>query len=274
MMALRRHRRLRTRALRGPTIHALIPNALTVLGLSLGLTAIRFAFQGRWELAVGAIIAAAIVDGLDGRVARILKVSTVFGAELDSLSDFLCFGVAPAILLYLWSLNAIGGLGWAVALVFAVCIALRLARFNASLAVPDRPAWSSYFFTGMPAPSAGGIALIPVMLSFELGQGFWTSPAYVAVHTVAVALLAISTIPIYSGKVIKLRSEHVLPVLILVGLVFAAIVSAPWYTFSALGVAFVASIPFSIRSYRRFRRRALEADMGDSDTAARPPSEG
>ena len=136
-------RRPRRPRLRGLSVNALIPNALTVLGLCMGLTSIRFALLERWELAVGAIIAAGIIDGLDGRVARILKASTEFGAQLDSLSDFLCFGVAPAIVLYLWTLHEGGGAGWTVALFFSVCMALRLARYNVSLANPDRPAWAA-----------------------------------------------------------------------------------------------------------------------------------
>jgi len=266
-MALR-HRA--ARRLRSYSVNALIPSALTVLGLSMGLTAIRFGLQERWELAVGAIIAAAIIDGLDGRVARILKASTVFGAELDSLSDFLCFGVAPGMLLYLWSLQPIGGAGWAVALLFAVCVALRLARFNASLADPERPAWTSHFFTGMPAPSAGCIALMPMMLSFNLGDAVFRQPVLVAPFAIFVALLAVSTIPMYSGKGIKIQSEHMLPVLLAVGLLFAALVGYPWYTLVLMGLGFFVSIPFSVRAHRRFRAQALADDAAGDDISDRP----
>ena len=246
-------RRARLRAL---SVNALIPNALTVLGLCLGLTAIRFALLDRWELAVGAIIAAGIIDGLDGRIARILKASTEFGAQFDSLSDFLCFGVAPATVLYLWSLDQGGGAGWAVALFFSVCMALRLARFNASLGNPDRPPWAARFFAGLPAPAAAGVVLLPMMLSFEFGNGFFDQPIVVGLHTIAVALLIVSTIPMYSGKGLRVRHEHVLPVLLLVGLLFAVVVGYPWYTFSLLGVGYLASIPFSVRSRRRFQTGA------------------
>ena len=246
----------RPRRLRGLSINALVPNAVTVLGLCAGLTSIRFALAERWEFAVGLIILAGIIDGLDGRIARVLKASSDFGAELDSLSDFVCFGVAPAVVLYLWTLEAGRGAGWAVSLLFAVCMALRLARFNASLSDPDRPVWASYFFAGVPAPSASGIVLMPMMLSFEFGDSFFREPIVVALYTIAVALLTVSTIPMYSGKGIKVRHEHFLPALLLVGLLFAAIVGYPWHTFSLLGIGYVASIPFSIRSRRRHKARA------------------
>ncbi len=254
--------------LRGLSVNALIPNGLTVLGLCMGLTSIRFALLERWEFAVGAIIAAGIIDGLDGRVARILKASTDFGAQLDSLSDFLCFGVAPAIVLYLWSLNEGGGAGWIVALFFSVCMALRLARYTAHLARPDRPEWSSRFFVGLPAPSAGGVVLLPMMLSFEFGAGFVAEPVVVGVYTVLVALLVVSTIPMYSGKGIRPRQRHVLPVLMLVGLLFAAIVGYPWYVFSLLGIGYVASLPFSIRSHRRLKGEAARSAAEDGDSGS------
>ncbi len=261
-------RRPRRPRLRGLSVNALIPNGLTVLGLCMGLTSIYFALLDRWEFAVGAIIAAGIIDGLDGRVARILKASTEFGAQLDSLSDFLCFGVAPAIVLYLWSLNEGGGAGWIVALFFSVCMALRLARFNANFAKPDRPAWSSRFFVGLPAPSAGGVVLLPMMLSFEFGAGFVAEPFVVGGYTVLVALLVVSTVPMYSGKGIRPRQKHVLPVLMLVGLLFAAIVVNPWYVFSLLGIGYIASIPFSIRSLRRLKGESARSALEDGDSGS------
>ena len=262
-------RRPRRPRLRGLSVNALIPNALTVLGLCMGLTSIRFALLDRWELAVGAIIAAGIIDGLDGRVARILKASTEFGAELDSLSDFLCFGVAPAIVLYLWTLDEGGGAGWIVALFFSVCMALRLARFNANLARTDRPAWASHYFVGLPAPSASGVVLLPMMLSFEFGgAGIVGHPFVVGLYTIGVALLVVSTVPMYSGKGIKLRQRHVLPVLMLVGLTFAAVVAYPWHVFSVLAIGYVGSIPFSVRSYRRLKGEAARSAPDDGDSGS------
>ena len=250
--------------LRGLSVNALITNALTVLGLCMGLTSIRFALLERWELAVALIIAAGIIDGLDGRVARILKASTEFGAQLDSLSDFLSFGVAPATVLYLWTLSAGGAAGWTVALFFSVCMALRLARFNVSLGSPERPAWTSRFFVGLPAPAASGVVLLPMMLSFEFGGGFVDRPIVVGIYTVFVALLVVSTIPMYSGKGLPVRQRHVLPVLMLVGLLFAAVVGYPWYTFSLLGVGYLVSILFSTRSSHRMRSDAAQSAPSDS----------
>lgn len=259
----------RRRRLRALSSHALIPNALTVLGLCAGLTAVRFALLGRWEAAVAAIIAAAIIDGLDGRVARILKASTVFGAEFDSLSDMVCFGVAPSLMLYLWTLQDGRAAGWAVALMFTVCMALRLARFNASIAVPDRPAWTSKFFTGLPAPAAGGVVLLPMVLSFEFGDSFLRQPVVVGLYTVAVALLVVSTIPMFSGKGIRIRQRHVVPVLLLIGLLFALVVGYPWYFLALLAIGYLASVPFSIRALRRYRAETTDAIAGDAEAETR-----
>jgi CDP-diacylglycerol---serine O-phosphatidyltransferase len=252
---MRRPSLTRPRRLRGLSINALIPNAVTVLGMCAGLSSIRFALAERWEIAVAMILLAGIIDGLDGRIARVLKASSDFGAELDSLSDFVCFGVAPAVVLYLWTLEAGRGVGWAISLSFAVCMALRLARFNASLSDPDRPVWASHFFAGVPAPSASGIVLVPMMLSFEFGDTFLREPLFVALYTIGVAFLTVSTIPMFSGKSIKIRHEHFLPVLLLVGLSFAAFVGYPWYAFSALALGYAATIPLSVRSYRRHKAR-------------------
>ncbi len=267
-MLLRRRRR----RLRGLSVNALVPNAVTVLGMCAGLTAIRFALVERWELAVGLIILAGIIDGLDGRIARVLKASSEFGAQLDSLSDFLCFGVAPAAVLYLWTLQVGGGAGWAVALLFAVCMALRLARFNASRSDPDRPVWASRFFTGLPAPVGGGVIVLPMMLSFEFGDAFFREPIVVALHVIGGSFLTVSAIPMYSGKGFRVRQEYFLPALLFVGLLFAAIVGYPWYTFSLLGLGYLASIPFSVRDYRRLRARAEAAageSVSDEDTELR-----
>ncbi|MCH7930759.1 MAG: phosphatidylcholine/phosphatidylserine synthase [Proteobacteria bacterium] len=270
MLLGRRRRRLHR--LRGLSVNALVPNAVTVLGMCAGLTAIRFAFAQRWELAVGLIILAGIIDGLDGRIARVLKASSEFGAQLDSLSDFLCFGVAPAVVLYLWTLHVGGGAGWAVALLFAVCMALRLARFNAGRSDPDRPVWKSRFFTGLPAPVGGGVIVLPMMLSFEFGDAFFREPIVVALHVIGVSALTVSTIPMYSGKGLRVRQAYFLPVLLFVGLLFAAIVGYPWHTFSLLGIGYLASIPFSIRGHRALRARAeAEADepVSGDDTELR-----
>ncbi|MBT3535221.1 MAG: phosphatidylcholine/phosphatidylserine synthase, partial [Rhodospirillaceae bacterium] len=156
--------RRRNRRLRELPVNSLIPNILTVLALCAGMSAIRFAMQDKWELAVAAIIVAGILDGLDGRMARLLKGATKFGAELDSLSDFIAFGVAPALVIYLWSTEVLGGIGWIAGLAYSTCCALRLARFNTALDDPDRPAWASYFFTGMAAPAGACMVLLPMAI--------------------------------------------------------------------------------------------------------------
>ncbi len=234
----------------------LLPNIVTVLALCAGLTAIRFGFQARWELAVMAIVLAAIFDALDGRLARLVGGSTKFGAELDSLSDFISFGVAPAVLLYFWTLQHARGIGWALALLFAVCAALRLARFNTKLGVSDMPAWAYNYFTGVPAPGAAGLVLLPMILSFQFGGAFLVSPVLNAAVIVTVAFLMISRIPTYSFKQFGVPHKLVLPVLLLVGLMAAFLVTSPWATVTVVGIAYIVSLPFSVRSFRALQREA------------------
>ena len=234
----------------------LLPNIVTVLALCAGLTAIRFGFQARWELAVLAIVLAGIFDALDGRLARLVGGSTKFGAELDSLSDFVSFGVAPAVLLYFWTLQHARGVGWALALLFAVCAALRLARFNTKLGVSDMPAWAYNYFTGVPAPGAAGLVLLPMILSFQFGGAFLVSPVLNAAVIVTVAFLMISRIPTYSFKQFGVPHKLVLPVLLLVGLMAAFLVTSPWATVTVIGIAYIVSLPFSVRSFRALQREA------------------
>jgi CDP-diacylglycerol--serine O-phosphatidyltransferase len=184
MFGRNREKRARLRAERvgGGNMNRLIPNAITVGALCAGLSGIRFAIDGRFEMAVAAIMVAAVLDGLDGRMARLLNGTSKFGAELDSLSDFLSFGVAPALIVYLWVLSAWGGLGWIVALAYAVCCALRLARFNTMLTEPNQPSWAGHFFTGVPAQAGAVLALMPLMAHFEFGAGLadraWLQAAF------------------------------------------------------------------------------------------------
>lgn len=229
----------------------LIPNMLTVTALCAGLTAILYGVQGKWEFAVGAIMIAALLDALDGRIARLLDGTSRFGAELDSLSDFLSFGVAPAILLFQWTLQNAKGAGWVIALVFAVCAALRLARFNTRLGASDMPAWAGNFFTGVPAPAGGGLVLLPMMLNFEFGHDFFSHPMLNGPVAIIVAYLMISRIPTYSFKKIRVAQRLVVPVLLLVGLLVALLATATWLTLSALLLLYLCSIPFSVRAYRR-----------------------
>jgi CDP-diacylglycerol---serine O-phosphatidyltransferase len=247
-----RRRRLRAR----PLIH-LVPNMFTVLSLCAGLTSIRYALDGRFELAVALMVLAGVLDGLDGRSARLLKITSKLGAQLDSLADFLSFGVAPALLVYLWSLNQVKAVGWALVLLFATCCALRLARFNTELEEPDRPAWTSRFFTGMPAPAAAGCVIIPMLMSFALEAEWPRIFALNAVVTVFVAVMMVSRVPTFSIKMAMLRvkPEWVLPTLIFVGLFVAALSSAPWLTLLAVGLVYLASLPVGVIAAGRLRRR-------------------
>lgn len=260
MMLRRRQGRIKALPL-----NSLIPNILTVLALCAGLTAIRFALQGRWELAVAAIVVAGVLDGLDGRMARLLKGATKFGAELDSLSDFCAFGVAPAILIYQWSAHDIGGLAWIAALGYATCCALRLARFN-TMADDDarRPVWANDFFMGVAAPAGAGFAMLPPILSFLLEtDAVLRNPALNTAWLIAVGLLMVSRAPTFSLKKLKVKREHVLPTLVLVGLLAALLVSYPWFMLAAVGLGYLASLPLSILAQRRLvARLAAEAPPG------------
>jgi len=251
------------RGLRGFSVNRLIPNILTIAALCSGLTAIRFALHDQFPLAVIAIIVAAIFDALDGRVARRLGVTSRFGAELDSLSDFLCFGVAPALVLYLASLKDGGALGWVATLMFPICSALRLARFNTGLlADTPPPAWTGSYFTGVPAPAGALLALIPLMVSFE--DVAWPRHALVVGATlVAVGGLMVSRLPTFSFKKGRVPRHLVLPSLLGAALVMGVIVSAPWIGLSLLGLVYLCLIPFSWLAYQRQASRERAMTSGD-----------
>ena len=263
----------RRRRLRSLPINHLLPNVLTVLALCAGMTSMRFALQERWEPAVLAIVVAGVLDGLDGRIARLLHGATRFGAELDSLSDFIAFGVAPALLLYLWSSAELGGFGWIAALGYATCAALRLARFNVALDDTERPAWSGHFFTGVAAPAAAGLVLLPLMLSFTLGDLPWRSPILVTAWLFCVGWLMVSRVPTWSLKRVRVRREHILALLLLVGFAAAMTVSYPWLLLPAVGVFYLASMPFSIRAHHRLKQGAATAVAdGPAGGAGDPPA--
>ena len=263
-MLRRRHGRLKALP-----VNSLVPNILTVLALCAGMTAIRFAREERWEAAVVAIVLAAVFDGLDGRMARLLKGATKFGAELDSLSDFCAFGVAPAFFVYHWSAHEMGGLGWIAALCYATCAALRLARFNTMAEDPQRPAWANDFFTGVAAPAGAGFVMLPAVLTFLLdSDAVLRHPALNAAWLLVCALLMISRIPTFSLKKLRVKREHVLPTLVLVGLLAALLVSYPWFTLAAVGIGYLASLPFSFASQRRMAASAPPAPVEEAGEAA------
>ena len=250
--------------LKGLPVNSLIPNILTVLAVCAGVTSIRFSMEGQWEMAVMSIAVAAILDTLDGRVARLLKGASKFGAELDSLSDFVSFGVAPAILLYRWTLSDLGGVGWIIVLAYAVCAGLRLARFNIMLDDPNRPAWAADYFTGVPAPAAAGLVLLPVMISFQVGDDVVRIVYLNAVNAIFVAFMMVSETPTFSFKRMRVKRERVLPVLIVVGLLGAVVASYPWFVLSVVTAVYLVSIPLSMQRHRR--RTNLEPAL-DGDTA-------
>jgi CDP-diacylglycerol---serine O-phosphatidyltransferase len=250
--------RLPMSRLRDQSFNRLIPNILTLLALCAGMTAIRLALVARWELAVAAIAVAAVLDALDGRIARLLDTSSKFGAELDSLADVVGFGVVPGLLLYIWTMHDAGGLGWAVTLLFTVCCSLRLARFNTKLENTDLPAWTGRFFVGVPAPAGAGLALTPMMAHFEFGAGWWDKPFFVGFVMLAVAGLMVSRVPTFSFKRLKVPPKAVLTTMIGIGLFIAFVISTPWITFLALAAAYLASMPVSIVAHRRLAaRRAM-----------------
>ncbi len=259
----RARRRPRRPRYAGPSFNRVVPNLLTLLGLCAGLTAIHAALDAHWPKAAVAVTVAGIIDGLDGRIARLLKATSRFGAEFDSLADFCGFGIAPALILYLWSLQAAGRFGFMPCLLYAVCTALRLARFNASLETAPKPAYAQSFFTGVPAPSGAGLALFPLFCGLEAGElgypgvaALVRNPAVVAVVMVAVSALLVSTLPVWSFKNFKVPSAYVLPLLLGTGLMAALLVTDPWAALATAGLAYVAMLPFSLRSFRRLRAEA------------------
>ena len=257
---------------RGPSINRLIPNILTMLGLCAGMVAVRFAFEGRFPQAGAMIVVAAVIDGLDGRIARLLKGTSLFGAEFDSLSDFLSFGVAPALVLYLWSMQSVGPLFFLPCLIYAVALALRLARFNAMLfedpAAPKtpKPLFSYAFFTGVPAPAAAGLVMFPLFASLAVGEwglerlAWWLrNPGFVAVVLLVVAGLAVSTLPSWSFKRVKLRPQWVLPLMLGVVAYATLLVTEPWAALALAGLIYIGMLVFSVRHYRRLAREWAEA---------------
>jgi CDP-diacylglycerol--serine O-phosphatidyltransferase len=249
----------RRRGFRPIPVRTLAPNVITLLALCAGLTAIRIAAEGRYDLALAAIIFAAILDGIDGRLARILKGTSRFGAELDSLADFVNFGVAPALILWFWGLHEVKAVGWIAAMVFAICAGLRLARFNVMIEDPNRPAWAANFFVGIPAPGGAIAVFLPVYAHF-LGMPK-ILPALGVVYTLVIAFLMISKLPVFSGKKLGTRvpPDMVLPVFVFVVLFFALLISFPWEVMTIGTLLYLGSLPFGWWSYRRHARAEAAA---------------
>ncbi|NNC47931.1 MAG: phosphatidylcholine/phosphatidylserine synthase [Sphingomonas sp.] len=243
---------------RGLPFRALAPNAITAAALCLGLTGIRFAVDGNWEVTLYCIIGAGVLDGLDGRIARLLRAASRFGAELDSLSDNIAFGVAPALILFLWSLQYAPKFGWIASLALAVTCALRLARFNARIDADDQPHKSAGFNTGVPAPTGAGLAFVPMYLWLLTEQDIFREWFVVMPWVLFVALLMISSIATYSWTSLRLRRSWRIPALAGVGLLVGALITAPWLTLLAISAVYLALLPFSIASYGRVKRRRAD----------------
>lgn len=252
--------------LRDIPVRMLVPNVLTLLAICSGLTAIRFAIEGRMELALGAIILAAVLDGIDGRVARFLKSSTPFGAQMDSLADFVNFGVAPAMLLYFTLLDELRPLGWVAALIYAICGCLRLARFNVQLDIPNKPAFQSDFFVGVPAPAGAMVVLLPLYL-VELGlEESLFIDILATIYVVFVGYLMVSNIPTYSGKSLgkRIPNNLGLPIILLAVVLVAMLLSYPWQSLTLAAVLYLAFIPFGVRYYNKLELAHAQNAMAAS----------
>jgi CDP-diacylglycerol--serine O-phosphatidyltransferase len=267
--------RLPKRRFRRIPVRTLVPNVITLLALCAGLTAIRMAFENRYVLALAAIVFAAFLDGIDGRLARFLKGTSRFGAELDSLADFVNFGVAPALILYFWGLHDLKSAGWIAAMVFAICAALRLARFNVMVDDPDKPAWASNFFVGIPAPAGAITVLLPIyVVLLGLPRSEWLS-WFTLVYTLAIASLMVSRLPVFSGKRVGTRvpPDMVGPAVVVAVLFIALLIAYPWIILTAGTLAYLGALPFGYLSYRGYERRTRES-RGEAALATAPDSAG
>ncbi len=251
------HQNRGKRTLRVMSLNKMIPNILTLMALAAGLTSMRFALQEEWKHATLAIVVAAVLDTLDGRVARLLKGASKFGAELDSLSDFVCFGVAPAMILYLWSMQDAGRWGWIICMLFTMACGLRLARFNVTSEDITKPSWAKGFFSGVPAPAGAGIVLLPLILSFILEWNQLRDSILVAIWELIAGGLLISTVPTFSFKTTRIPKSWMFPVMLGVAAFVTFAVSAPWWSLTVLIILYITSIPFAFRRHRVLNNRIL-----------------
>jgi len=251
-------------------VRMLVPNFFTLLSLCAGLTAIRMVIEGRHEVAIALVVIAALLDGLDGRLARALKAQSKFGAELDSLADFVNFGVAPAVIVFVWGLGSLRGLGWISVLVFALAMGLRLARFNAM--VDEKPKWQAEYFTGMPAPAGAITVLLPFYLHNLDVIDVLAWPVLIACYTLGIAFLLVSTVPTFSGKLLgeRISRDYVMPAFVAAAALVALLVTYPYGTLTLVTLVYLGLIPVS---YRRFERKLQEPAPASSD-AIRIPGEG
>lgn len=267
-------------------LHRMVPNLITLTALAAGLTAMQLAFNGLWDRAALAIVIAAVLDAMDGATARLFKATSEFGAQLDSFSDFLAFGIAPIMILYMWILQDAGKIGWIALIVYAAAMALRLARYNVGTGKPA-PAWKKGFFQGVPAPAGAGLALLPLFIWLQSPRTFddfaFANPL-IGLWTILIAAMMISRIPTWSSKMIRVPAKMAMPVLGLAVLLMAALIQAPWQTLTILSLAYLIHIPFAFRHFRKLQ--ALHEDdediadiaigafaLGDDYTAGAPLSD-
>ncbi|MFV0645390.1 MAG: CDP-alcohol phosphatidyltransferase family protein [Sphingomonadaceae bacterium] len=241
-------------ARQGLTLRGFVPNAITAAALCSGLTGIRFAFVENWQAAVLAVLLAGLLDGIDGRIARLLNAQSRFGAELDSLADSLSFGTAPALILFMWSLTDLPRIGWFAALAFAICCALRLARFNAQIDVDEQPHKSAGFLTGIPAPLGAGLAFLPFYLWMATGLEQFRDPVVVGIWTVAIAALMISNLATFSWTSVRPARSWRLALIALAGLLVASLMMEPWWSLAGLSIVYLALMPMAVIRYARVRR--------------------
>lgn len=251
----------------GLTLRAMLPNAITAAALCAGLTGIRFAIDGEWTYAIGLVVLAGVLDGIDGRIARLLNAQSRFGAELDSLADSLSFGVAPALILFLWSLQDLPRFGWFAALAFAISCALRLARFNARIDMDEQPHKSAGFLTGVPAPVGAGLAFTPFYLWHETGLEFFRNPLVMALWLAVIAGLMISNMATLSWASLRPRRSIRLPLIAFVALAFAALLLEPWWTLATICVGYLSLMPYGLVKYGRIKRRRAQEQAAAAASA-------
>lgn len=238
----------------GISLRALAPNTVTAMALCTGLSGVWFAMQGLWSSAIAAVVVAGVLDALDGRIARMLKGESRFGAELDSLSDVIAFGATPALILYSWALQDMPRFGWTISVFFVLCAALRLARFNARIDADDQPHKSAGFNTGIPSPAGAGLASLPLLVWIEFGLEAARDWRIVAPWLLIVALGMISNIATFSWASIKIRRSLRFISLAVIGLVGAGLVAAPWFTLIIITIFYIGLLPLSIVHYARVKR--------------------
>ncbi len=248
----------------GLSLRGMMPNAITAAALCAGLTGVRFAIEGQWAYAILAIVGAGVLDGIDGRIARLLNAQSRFGAELDSLADSLSFGMAPALILYMWALGDLERFGWFAALAFAICCALRLARFNARIDMEDQPHKSAGFLTGVPAPIGAGLAFTPLFLWLETGNDLFREPLLNAIWVSVIAVLLISNMATLSWTAIRPGRALRLPLLALLALGFAALLLEPWWSLTVMSVVYLALMPYALAKYGKIKRRRAREDAEEA----------